>query len=145
MNAAYFDECGVWTTRVRADGDSLDVYLDRRPFRPDSAGGLPPSAGRVWVHAPPDSPSAEAFAINSPAESAVVDLVRLAIATTFTAGEESALVRKERKAARKPHPEYEASVLSSTLSSRERSLRQARSFLAAMEWRRQAAAASGPP
>jgi len=46
-NGASFDDCGVGATRIRANGDSLDVFLDRRAFRPDSTGSPPASYGRV--------------------------------------------------------------------------------------------------
>ena len=132
------DDCGVRTLMVAGGGgDTLAAYADNRTVAvtPEMlATRLPP--WHVWLDAPPESAKGRELAFGSPAESAVVDLVRLTLATNFEADEESAIVRGERLADLSPHPGYEHSVLESKWTPRQKQLRQLMSFRDQIEWRR---------
>jgi hypothetical protein len=153
QGAGFMDDGGTGSARVFALGDTLDLYADNRSFRiPEAWTHLPADSFTIkmntvehhlWLFDYPDSPKASKLAFNSPAESAAIDLIRLAIASSYRPEEESLLVRAQRAARRLPHPDYEMSVLDSKLTPRQRDLRSIRQFLAMIEGRR--AWAAGPP
>jgi hypothetical protein len=129
--ATFLDDCGTGCMSVFTARDTLALYADNRCFAiPETWTHLPPDSfdlkvrtveRHLWLYDYPDSPKARELEFNSPAESAAIDLVRLAIATSFTPGEESLLVRGEPAAPL-------------------RGLKEIRQFLARIEFRRQDAA-----
>lgn len=82
---------------VDALGETLDVYLDNRMarFEYDSVGHVPFPPRHVHLHAYPTDPGSLKLEFGSLAESAVVDLLRLAIQGLVTPEQESLLVREQ--------------------------------------------------
>ena len=124
---------------VDAGGESLLIVQDNRgwPARDSLRRPVPPPSRLVYLHAHPTGPGARRLAFNSPAESAVVDLVRAQVRQMVTVEEESSLVRDRRRiVAEANDPGYGDSAWHSRITPLERDVWALREFVSRIELRR---------
>lgn len=128
----------VWA--IGAGPETLVIYADNRGFVAPQWSTEPfvVPMRHVWLGGYPETPASGELAFESPAESAVVDLIRLGVRERFTARQETLLVRAERQSWHPKHgdPSYHWMVWSSALTPTEREVRDLRGVADQIEMRR---------
>ena len=138
---AAMDDGGTGVLAIAGAGpETLRIYTDNRGWAPRTFGSdsLVFPGRHVWLDAYPLQPDSRRLEFGSAAESAVVDLLHLQVASLMSAAEESSLVRGERRARhpKRGDPGYHWSVWYQGLDPRQRDVNFLQGQIGKIDWRR---------